>query len=48
MPSRDQMLSELLGGLNAPLSAFAGALSGMLQMTVGVFEALKQKQEAAN
>ena len=48
MPSRDQMLSEILGGLNSPLSAFAGALSGMLQMTVGVFEALKQKQEAAN
>jgi large subunit ribosomal protein L10 len=48
MPSRDQMLSEILGGLNSPLSAFAGALTGMLAMTVGVFEALKQKQEAAN
>ena len=48
MPSREQMLSEILGGLNSPLAAMAGALTGMLSMTVGVFEALRQQKEATN
>ena len=42
MPSRDQMLSRDPGRpATSPLAAFAGAMTGMLAMTVGVFEALQ-------
>src|SRR5881394_3261120 len=34
MPSREQMLAELGGGLQAPLSAMLGAMSGLLSMMV--------------
>ena len=47
MPSREQMLAELGGGLMAPLAAFAGAMSGMLSMMVGVLEALRSQREGA-
>src|SRR5436305_4928605 len=40
MPSREQMLAELAGGLQAPLAALAGALSGLLYMFAGALEGL--------
>ena len=39
MPSREQMLAELGAGLQSPLAAFAGALSGLMYMMVGALEA---------
>jgi large subunit ribosomal protein L10 len=39
MPSREQMLAQLAGGLQSPLSAMLGAMSGMLTMMVGAMEA---------
>ena len=47
MPSREQMLSELGAGLQAPMAAFVGALNGMFYMMVGALEALKQQREGA-
>ncbi len=47
MPSREQMLSELAGGLQAPLAAFAGALSGLLYTFVGALDALRTQREGA-
>ena len=39
MPSREQMLAQLAGGLQSPMAAFHGALSGLLHMMVGAMEA---------
>ena len=47
MPSREQMLAELAGGLQAPLSAMLGMLSGPLTMFAGALEALKSQKEGA-
>ena len=41
MPSREQMLAQLAGGLQSPLSAMLGAMSGLLSMMVGAMEARK-------
>ena len=47
MPSREQMLAELGAGLQSPLSAMLGALSGPFMMFVGALEALKTQREGA-
>ena len=47
MPSRDQMLAELAAGLQSPLGAFVGALSGLLMTFVGALDALKTQREGA-
>jgi large subunit ribosomal protein L10 len=45
MPSREQMLAQLAGGLQSPLSAMLGAMSGLLSMMVGAMEARKAQLE---
>jgi large subunit ribosomal protein L10 len=47
MPSREQMLAELGAGLQSPMAAFVGALSGLLYMFVGALEALRTQREGA-
>jgi large subunit ribosomal protein L10 len=47
MPSREQLLAELGGGLQAPLAAFAGALNGLLYTFVGALDALRTQREGA-
>jgi large subunit ribosomal protein L10 len=47
MPSREQMLADLGAGLQSPLSAMLGALSGPMMMFVGALEALKTQREGA-
>ena len=47
MPSREQMLAELGAGLQSPLSAMLGALSGPFMMFVGALEALRTLREGA-
>ncbi len=47
LPSREQLLAELGAGLMSPMSAFAGAMEGMLYMFVGALEALKTSRESA-
>ena len=48
LPSREQMLSQFVTGLQSPLAAFAGAMNGMLTMMVGALEALKTQKEGTN
>jgi large subunit ribosomal protein L10 len=47
MPSREQMLAELGAGLQSPMAAFVGALSGLFYMFAGALEGLKQQRENA-
>jgi large subunit ribosomal protein L10 len=47
MPSREQMLAQLGAGLQSPMAAFVGALSGLFYMFAGALEGLKQQRENA-
>lgn len=47
MPSREQMLAQLAGSLQAPLAGFVGALNGLLYTFVGALDALKTQREGA-
>ena len=47
MPSREQLLSELAGYMQAPLAGFAGAMNGLLYMFVGALDALATQREGA-
>jgi len=47
LPSREQMLADLGAGLQSPLAAFAGAVSGLMYMFVGALDALKSQREGA-
>ncbi len=45
MPSREQMLAQLGGALQAPLVAFVSSLSALLSTFVGALEARKAQVE---
>src|SRR5215208_7882273 len=47
LPSREQMLADLGAGLQSPMAAFVGALSGLLTMFAGALDALKSQREGA-
>jgi len=47
LPSREVLLSQLAGVLQAPMAALAGVLEAKLQEMVGLLEALKEKRESA-
>lgn len=47
MPSREQMLADLAAGLQSPLAAFAGALTGMFTMFAGTLDALRAQKAGA-
>jgi large subunit ribosomal protein L10 len=44
LPSREVLLAQLLGCLQAPMGKFAGVLNGILSGLVGTLEALKDKK----
>lgn len=46
LPPKDQLLAELAGAMQAPLSALAGALEAKVQEMAGILEAYKAKKEA--
>jgi large subunit ribosomal protein L10 len=46
LPPRDQLLAELAGALQAPLSQMLFVLQAKLQETVGLLEALKEQKSA--
>ena len=48
LPSRDQLLGQLGGALQAPLAQFAGAMNGLLYQVVGALEALRSQRSAAS
>ena len=47
MPSREQMLAELAGGLQSPLSAMLGAMNALMTNFAGALEALRTQREGA-
>lgn len=46
LPPREQLMAELAGAMQAPLSALAGALEAKLQEMAGILDAYKAKKEA--
>jgi large subunit ribosomal protein L10 len=47
IPSREVLLAQLLGCLQAPMGNLAGALNGILSKLTGTLNALKDKKSAA-
>lgn len=47
LPSREQMLAQLAGGLQAPLAGFLGMMNGVMYQMVGALEALRTQRESA-
>jgi len=48
LPSREQLLGQLAGTMQAPLAEFAGVMNGMLYQMVGALEALRTQRSAAS
>ena len=48
LPSRDQLLGQLAGALQAPMAQFVGAMNGLLYQVVGALEALRSQRSAAS
>ena len=46
LPSREVLVAKALGGLNAPISGFAGVCSGVLRGLVVALGAIAEKQSA--
>ena len=46
LPSKQQLLAQLGGALQAPMAGFLGALNGLLYSMVGALEALRNKRAA--
>jgi large subunit ribosomal protein L10 len=46
IPSREVLLSQLLGCLEAPLAALAGSLEGVLTKFAGTLESVKNQKES--
>jgi large subunit ribosomal protein L10 len=44
LPSREELLSQLAGAMQAPLQGFAGALSALLYQFVGAVDALRAQR----
>ena len=47
LPSREQMLAQLAGGLQAPLAGFLGMMNGVMYQMIGALEALRTQRESA-
>ena len=45
IPPREQLLAELAGALEAPMSAFVSALEGKVQEMAGLLEALREQKD---
>ena len=45
LPPREQLLAELAGALEAPMSALVSALEGKVQEMAGLLEALREQQD---
>jgi large subunit ribosomal protein L10 len=47
LPSKTELLAQLGGAFQAPMAGWVGALQGLLQMTVGALEALRNQRAAS-
>lgn len=48
LPSREVLLSQLAGYIQAPMAQFAGVMNGLLYQMVGALEALRSQRSAAS
>ena len=48
LPSREVLLSQLAGAMQAPLAQLAGVMNGMLMQVVGALEALRTQRGAGS
>lgn len=46
LPSREVLLAQVVGGMQAPLTGFAGALQGLLRNLVNVLDQIKDQKSA--
>lgn len=46
LPSKEVLLSQVVGGMQAPLTGFAGALQGLLRNFVSVLDQIKDQKSA--
>lgn len=44
LPSKEQLLGQVVGGIQAPLYGLAGVLTGLLRNLVGTIAAIEEKQ----
>ncbi|HZT09262.1 MAG TPA: 50S ribosomal protein L10 [Chloroflexota bacterium] len=47
LPSREVLLGQVVGAMQAPIAGFVGVLNGMLQSLVGVLDARRRQLEEA-
>jgi large subunit ribosomal protein L10 len=47
LPSKQQLLAQLGGALQAPMAGFLGVMNGLLYAMVGALEALKEQRAAS-
>ena len=47
LPSREELMGQVAGAMQAPLQGFVGALSGLLNQFVGAVEALRAQRAGA-
>ena len=45
LPTKEVLISQVLAGLQAPISGFVGALGGILQKLVGTLDAVAKQKE---
>lgn len=45
LPSREELLAQVLSGLQSPISGFVGVLGGLLQKLVGTLDAIAKQKE---
>jgi len=48
LPSKEQLLGKIVGGIQAPLYGLAGVLNGLLSNLVGVIAAIEEKQQGTS
>ena len=48
LPSREELLSKVLGSVQSPMYGLAGVLNGLLRNLVGVIGAIEEKQKSGD
>ena len=46
LPSREQLIAQVVGGMKAPIAGLVGVLQGLLRNLVGVLHAIEEKKNA--
>ena len=46
LPSREQLIAQVVWGMRAPIAGLVGVLQGLLRNLVGVLQAIEEKKNA--